>query len=120
MVEMPTEKVKLNLVDGREAEILLYKKITYRQKQNIIGLLTEKIKLSKGTSVDNIEFDAPVVFNVMDKFVEYVWADKNFKPDDIDIDSLTAEVMPRFNSVLGSIGFRAENRNSQSSTERKN
>lgn len=119
MVEMPTEKVKLKLIDGQEAEILLYKTVTYRQKQNIISNLLDKIKIGDKTKIEDIEFEAPVVFNVMDKFIEYIWADKNFKVDDCDIESLTQEVTPRFNAILGSIGFRAEARDSAVSTERK-
>lgn len=108
MVEMPTDKVKLKLIDGQEAEVLLYKKITYRQKQDVINALLEKIKIGKNTKIEDVEFEAPVIWSVMDKFVGYIWADKNFTVNDIDVDSLTDEVMPRFNSVLGSLGFRAE------------
>jgi hypothetical protein len=110
MVERMTEKVKVTLVDGKEAEVLLYKTIPFRRKQLIESKLLSgmNISKSKASKPDDVEFPAERLNEVLGMLAEEIWADQNYKLDDVEGDSFSAILADRLNSFLGRFGVRAE------------
>jgi hypothetical protein len=112
-----TEKVNVRLVSGEEAEVLIYKYVTFREQQKIYGVLFKNTKLTKKS--EDTELSPENLFEVLSTLAEMVWADKNYTLDDINGDSLSEIIVDRFESFLGRLGFKVENGHNQSTLPKK-
>lgn len=115
-----TERIKVKLVDDTEAEVMVYKYLTYRQAEEVKNTLLRGVKVSPGMKKDSIEVPATQLFEATSKVAEYIWADKNVTLDDVQGKSLSEVVSDRFNSFLGSLGFRASAGNNKGSVPEEN
>lgn len=115
-----TERIKVKLVDDTEAEVMVFKYLTYRQAEEVKNTLLRGVKVSPGMKKDSIEVPATQLFEATSKVAEYIWADKNYTLDDVQGESLSEVVSDRFNSFLGSLGFRASAGNNKSSVPEEN
>jgi len=113
-MESATEKVKVLCIDGEEKEVLIYKYLSFRKKQQIINKLTEGLKINSNQKED-IEIDAAKGMHVFGDLAEAIWADKNVKLDDVEGESLYKLLTERFDTFLGGIGFTAKATDNQSS-----
>jgi hypothetical protein len=108
MIEPLTEKVKVRLINGTEAEVLIKKYIPFRKKQQIYQKAMDGIKINSKKN-DEIDFDASRGMNIISELVEEVWADKNISLDEVEGDSLYKIINERFSTFLGNLGLSAKN-----------
>lgn len=97
------------LVDGNETEILIYKYLTLPEKYDVVQ---EMAKALKGQKIGNLTKDevelTPEMMTIIPILAKKVWADKNYKIDDVEGDSLNVVLAERLEKFLGSFGFRGE------------
>jgi hypothetical protein len=109
-------------VNGQMAEVLLHKHITFRERQVMMNTLMANKELSKKLLKNEDEFtmSGAALTELISKLADYLWADKNYKIDDVEGDSLSGVLIERFDSFLGSVGYQNSARNNTSSVHKPN
>lgn len=114
-VERTTEPIKVQLTNGQEVEVLIYKYISFREQQKVYNQIMDGLNVKSKKDIEDMEIPATQMFNAISLMAEIVWADKNYKLDDVQGDSLSGAIIERFAGFLGTIGLQAETGNPESS-----
>lgn len=102
-----TETVKVKLVDGTEADVKLYAFMNTKERQRLENIILADLKVKKGQSMENVEFDASRVNSLVATAAEIIWADKNYTLDDVEAESIGEVVAARLQKFLGNYGLVA-------------
>lgn len=114
-MERATEKIKVKMLDGTDAEVLVYKSVGIIPLQEIKKELFGGMAVSK-KSVDENSVELPIdkTQSVIITLAKAIWADKNYKLEDVDGVTLVPYLTERLNTFLETVGYsvKAENNTS--------
>ena len=110
MIERAKEKIKVVLINGQEAEVEIYKYLTLPEKYAIMNEGTKGLKIK---DKNNIEFDSSLL-DIIPILARKIWADKTYKIEDVDGNSLNKVISEKLGWFLGDFGLSAEVETNQS------
>lgn len=115
MVERLKESRSLNLVSGEQAEIEFYKTIGFRDAQKLRNKFFQGVNVNTSKAQSG-EIDLPMnkTYELASDLIDAHWADKKYKPEDVQDENLTAVAMELMSSFLQRSGIRAETGDNQS------
>lgn len=99
-VNRETERVKLTLQDGTEAEVRFYKRLTAREQIEVMRAAGSSIQSGRVRDDEqlSITFEALDVYPLI---YDRIWADSNYTLEDVDGDSMFNYVSENLARFLG-------------------
>lgn len=107
-MDQPTKKAQVVLLNGEEAEVLIYRALNARIAMQIQSKLLSGVKIKPKSGVEDIEIDGSVVANMTIDIAEAIWADKNISIDDVEGGSLQKLVLDNLDCFLGGLNLQRQ------------